>query len=575
VTEPNIAEAAIERPRGGGGFAVAWAIPLIALLIAGTMVWRHYASLGPEIRIALDSGAGIEPGQTVIRYRDVEVGRVEALTFSDDLSTVIARAQMSADIAGRITDAATFWVVRPEISGTNVSGLETLLSGAYLGVDWGKEAGAPASEFTALAAPPLTPPGTPGRRVRLVSRTGSALGPGAPVFFKSIEVGRVETKELAPGGSRVDFGVFVKAPYHELLNDRTRFWNASGVSLDVNAAGVSLSVESLASLVRGGVVFDSVADGGGARDAASQDEFRLFANESAARDSVFAENPSSQVRFSVSFGRSVRGLRAGAPVEYRGVEVGEVEDLTIRAGETLDEIEIVATLLVQPRRIGFEGSGAADNIAFFRRSVARGLRVRLSSASIVTGALYVELVDVPDAPPAELDMTASPYPRLPAVPSTLDALQVSAQNLIERLNALPIEEVLRRTIGVLENIENLTGDPGLVKAPGDIAAILGSAQAVLSEIERAGVASDLTATLESTRAAAAAFETAAQSLPALARRLEAAAAQGEAAMKALGEGSALNTEALAALREMRQAAKSVSSLAQALERRPNSLILGR
>ncbi len=570
----DIAEPQVQRAQARGGrLSAAWLLPLLALVIAGGAAWRHYATLGPEITIVLDNAAGVEAGRTPIKYRDVEIGRIASLSFDDGFTRVLARARMSGEVRDKLREGARFWVVRPQLTASGVSGLDTLLSGAYLAADWGAADGPQADVFEAAPEPPLTPSDTPGRRITLRAQDGGALAPGAPVFFKSIEVGRIETKRLSADARVIEFDAFVNAPYSDRIDARTRFWNVSGVGVELGAQGVRLDVTSLAALLRGGVAFDGFPDAaGGPEDA---DAFILHATRDEAADSLYSENPAAQLRLTAVFDQSVRGLRDGAPIEYRGVQIGVVEGLVLAPGASLNALQIVATLLIQPERVGVLDAAPDSNLAFFERSVERGLRARLSSASLVTGALYVELVDAPDAPPARLDLEAKPYPRLPAIPSTLDALRGRAEEVLARVNKLPVEELLASAIAALDAVASLAGDPELKRAPAELTGALSAARGMLDGLAEADLAGDAARAMAATSSAAAAFESAASGLPALVRQLSDAAAKAEAAIDAYGPNSTLNTEAVAALREMRQAARAAAALAQTLERRPNSLIIGR
>jgi paraquat-inducible protein B len=550
--------------------SLAWALPLLALLVAGAVAWRHYAAMGPQIEIVLQDGGGVEAGATPIRYRDVDVGVVESVTLGDNLDQVIAVARIDPEIADALTETATFWLVRPVVSPSQIAGLDTLLSGVYFGVSFG-EGGAPSRRFEALPEPPLTPPDAPGRRLQLVAQGGPALAPGSPLYFNSLEVGRVESRRLTEDGPEMVFDVFVNAPYDARIGPTTRFWSISGLDLELNAEGLAVRVDSLASLIRGGVAFDAI-EGAAARD--DSDRRRLYASRRAAEESVFDDAESGRLLYAVVFRQSVRGLSEGAPVEYRGVTVGAVESLSIAPGDTLDETSIVATLAIQPARIGLESMDESAQRDFFRRSVDRGLRVRLATGSLVTGALYVELVDVPDAPPAELD-EGGPVPVLPSAPTQLDELRAQAESLLARAQALPVEELLASAIGALDAVTALVSDPDLRRSPAELAAVLETARGLASSIEQAGAGEEIVAALQAAGAAARSLETAAADLPALSNRLAGLVTTLQGVADSYGSGSTLNSEAVAALREVRQAARSVSTLAQTLERRPNSLILGR
>jgi paraquat-inducible protein B len=564
----------IVTPARGPRLSLAWLAPVLALAIAGGAAWRHYAAQGPAIEIVLGAASGLEAGRTPVRFRDVEVGRVEAIRFEGGLERVVATVRMSAEVEPYLTEAAQFWVVRPVVSATEVTGLETLLSGAYLAADLSAADAAPQRRFEALAAPPPTPPGAPGRRLRLRAEGGASLAPGAPVFHRGIEVGTVETRAISADGGALVFDIFVNAPHDERIGPATRFWDVSGVSLELGAQGLSLDVQSISALLRGGVAFDDVD---GALTMADGDDapFRLFGSRGAAEEAAFEDAPGDQLRLSALFEQSVRGLSAGAPVEYRGVPVGQVEALAIDAGATLDQTRVLATLRLQPRRIGLTTDDPDERLDYFERSVARGLRARLSTGNFVTGALYVELIDAPEAPPAQLDRDAQPWPRLPTAPGALDELRAQGEQLLQRLGGLPIELVFDRLIDVLENVADVTGDEGLRAAPGELTAALSAAAGLLTTLEQENAAQALAQALASAGGAAAALEQAVGSLPALAQRLDSLVQRLEQTADAYGPGSQVNSEAVAALREARAAARAVATLAQTLERRPNSLILGR
>jgi len=263
---------------------------------------------------------------------------------------------------------------------------------------------------------------------------------GAPVFYKRIEVGRIESKNLTPDGEAVVFDIFVEAPHHVRLASGSRFWSTSGFDVEIGTDGAKVHVESLVSILRGGIAFDSVAIGG--PPVQDNQLFRLFETEQAARASIFEDSFGAQIRMSVEFGGSVRGLTAGAPVELRGYKVGEVVDVVANVGDPENpEISLITDILIQPSRLGLPADQPEQALEFLNDRVERGLRAKLANASFITGALYVELVDEPDAPFAEIDEDAVPYPRLPSVASDFEDIAATAEGVMNRINNLPIEEL--------------------------------------------------------------------------------------------------------------------------------------
>ncbi len=521
------------------GFSLVWLAPLIALAISLGIAWNSWSSRGPIIEIVLDGASGIEVSKTVLKHKDVEIGVVEDVGFSDDLKDVVVSVRIDQDFSPYLNDSAKFWVVRPQISARGISGLETVLSGSYLEVAWDGKKGETLTRFTALKEIPLSKPSDAGVRVRLRANDGGSMNVGAPILYKRIEVGRVESKELSPDGERVDFNIFVDAPYDRLVSTATRFWNLSGVAVEIGADGAKLKVDSLASLLQGGISFDNVATDGAPVE--PMQSFVLYETEVQARRSVFTDDPSAQLRLSVEFESSVRGLKIGAPVEYRGLRVGEVTNVEAKVRPDLDgvnDISLIVTIVISPTRLGLEITKQDASIDFLKQAVRRGLRAQLKSASLLTGALFVELVEQPDAPIALFDELAEPYPRLPTIPSDLEDFTASAEGVLNRINALPIEEMMFSATELLRNLNalasaestaavpgNLNGlladartlisDPGLQAAPADLAATLAASRALMEEVSEAGTAKALVTALEDASNAAKAFTVASASVPAL------------------------------------------------------------
>lgn len=534
----GIAEPVRQQP-SRSGFSVVWLVPLIALAISLGVAWSSWSSRGPTIEIVLDSASGIEVNKTVLKHKDVEIGMVEDVGFTDGLQEVLVTLRIEQEFAPYLNDSAQFWVVRPQISARGISGLETVLSGAFLEVAWDGQKGETRSRFTVLKETPLSKPSDKGTRFRLRANDGGSMSIGAPVLYKRIEVGQVESKELSPDGERVDFNIFIEAPYDRLITNATRFWNLSGVAVEVGADGAKLKVDSLASLLQGGISFDNVTTGGDPVD--ELHSFVLYEGEVQARRSIFTDNPASQIRLSIEFESSVRGLSIGAPVEYRGLRVGEVTDVEANIAPDLDgvkNISLIVTIVISPARLGLDVTEQEASIDFLKNAVRRGLRAKLKSASLLTGALFVELLEQPDAPIALFDELAEPYPRLPSIPSDLDDITASAEGVLNRLNALPIEEMmfsateLLRNLnalasaeatsavpgnlnGLLAEVRSLMADPGLKSAPGDLAATLAATRALMEEVRDAGTAEALVAALEDASGAAKAFTLASASVPAL------------------------------------------------------------
>lgn len=499
-----------------------WLVPVLAILISIGLLWQSWASRGPVIEIAFKTATGLTAGETQVKYRDVTVGTVEEVRFSEGLTQVIAVVAMERSVAPYLDADAQFWIVRPRVSAEGITGLETVISGTYIEGSWDTEAGPRRTSFTAQDTPPLTPEGTPGTRIVLRATDGGSLSVGAPVLYKRVEVGTVESKTLTADGAAVEFEVFINAPHDRRLSTATRFWNTSGIDLRFGADGAQVHIESIASLIRGGASFGDIPSIE-PKPIQPGHVFRLFASASEAQEQVIADDEGSQSRFVIEFSGSVRGLRPGAPVEYRGIKVGQVLDVTAIIDPDTQRFETQTIVAIQPARLGVQDPDPEVTIRVLTQAVQEGVRAKLAMGNLLTGSLFVNLVDEPTAPYDEIDFDYEPYPRLPSVASDIDELAGSVEGILDRVNALPVEALMANAVALLENanrivgsddtraipgkaleildaVERLAASPDLQRSPAELAALLTSVRALVESPELAEAPASVAAILASTRA---------------------------------------------------------------------------
>ncbi len=425
-----IAEAVIDTRRRP---SIVWLIPLIAALVGGYVAWRTFSERGPQITIRFATADGLEAGKTKIEYKSVELGVVEEIRLADDLSHVVCRARMVNGAEGYLREGTRFWVVRARVAGGQVSGLDTIFSGAYIGLDPVRE-GKPIREFQGLEAPPVVTIDEPGRHFVLHSYQAGSVEVGAPVFFRSIRVGQVVASELDPSGDFVEIQIFVDAPHDERIHAGTRFWNASGIDFSMGADGVSVDTESIVSILIGGIAFETPERGGGAR-ADDGAVFPLYENRAATQREIYTE----KTEWIVYFDQSVRGLVPGSPVEFRGIRAGQVRDVRLELDPGQREFRIPVVLEIEPQRFG--GHLRPDE----RRQrldalVAAGLRAQLKSGNLLTGQLTVALDMHEDAEPAEI-IWQQPYPVFPTIPTPLEEITATLTSVVKRLEQIPFERI--------------------------------------------------------------------------------------------------------------------------------------
>lgn len=694
MTDPRPSDLDISPPRRSfwRNLSFVWLVPVLALIVSLGLAWQSLAGRGVPIEITFANASGIVPGETTLRFRDVTIGTVEDISFTADLASVRVRARINQEVAPYLDDSTEFWVVSPKVSARGISGLSTVLSGVYIEGAWDTEPGAPRRTFVGSDSPPLVQPGRAGKRITLVSDNGRLLSEGAPVFFHGIEVGRLEKPRLTVTSDMILVDAFIDAPHDRRMNSATRFWDTSGFKVSLSGAGLSVDFDSLSSLVAGGVEFDSIYEGG--TQVTPGHVYTVYPDESEARKSLFLRSTAGAVDIAAEFGESVSGLEPGADVRLGGLKVGAVVAIAAHVEETDfgPELRPMARLAIEPERLGLpRGAAREEMLDFFEAAVVSGLRARLATTSLFSPALIVELVSVPDAAPAVFQRDAEPLPVLPSVVSNLPDFTATAEGVLERINALPIEEMIDQAINTLASIEAVARKDSILSLPDSAVALLDDARALIndeatralpeeirgavanlravvaevqtgeavarlidtlekadsvaanlavatenvpvlveelrglvqkanalkveelvdavtraldsadrvigtdaardlpptlnaaldevraavSQLREGGAVANANATMASARDAAAAVAEAAAGLPDLSARLDQLAGQAETLLAAYGNRSDFNKETLSALREVRDAARSVSQLARALERDPGLMIRGR
>jgi len=458
MTKKAPAKPVVETLRGlPSRLSFVWLLPLIAILFAAFVLWRAYVDRGPLIEISFESAGGVKAGETEIRRRDVNVGTVEAVRLSDDLNTVIIDARLDPQVAPYIDTDTRFWIVNARINTTEISGLSTLLSGSYIEVDWDDQPGDRKSSFVGLTEAPLTTRGLPGMRVTLDADEAGYIYVGSPVFLRQIEVGRVERRRLSDDGLQVLFDVFIAAPYHKHVYPETRFYGVSGVEASFGAEGASVRVESISALFTGGIAFENSEMSADSKPLMVDGvRYKLHDNKAAAQDSLFETTEDKSYRYIAEFDGSVKGLRAGAPIEYQGLRVGSVVDVSVDLPDNENEQKrIYAVLQFQPARLGVSNLTPPALLATMQRFVAGGMRAQLASGNLLTGSLLVKLVDEVDPPTATIDINATPYPAIPTTPSDIEAVTADVETLINNLANLPLDTLIASATDLLQNTSNI------------------------------------------------------------------------------------------------------------------------
>lgn len=429
-----------------------WLIPIIAALIGGGLALKGILERGSTITISFKTAEGLEAGKTKIKYKNVDIGEVKRITLSEDRANVIATAEMARQAESLLVDDTRFWVVRPRVAASGVTGLGTLISGSYIGVDIGRSTNK-LHEFVGLETPPSVITDVPGRQYVLRGQDLGSLDAGSPIFLRRVQVGEVVSFDLDKDGHGVTLHVFVHAPYDHFVKADTRFWQASGIDLSVDATGLRLNTESLASIVLGGIAFQTPEESAALPPAKPDTYFNLFPD----RGKAMARLDTLAMNLVLNFKESLRGLSVGAPVDFRGVVIGEVSDIGIDLDPVAGTLAMPVKVRVYPERllVGHAGAYPAKSMephALLEKLVSRGLRAQLRTANLLTGQLYVALDFFARSPPAKLAWNKD-QAELPTETGSLDGIQVTLSEIARKIEKIPFDTLSSDLHHALQTLE--------------------------------------------------------------------------------------------------------------------------
>ncbi|MFT9014559.1 MAG: MlaD family protein [Acetobacter sp.] len=558
---------------GGGGdnqdalvrrirFSIIWVIPIISVLIAGFLVWRSFMDNGPDITVVFDTADGITSGQTQVKNKAVVLGTVEGISLTDDLRHVRVRIRMNKGTGDMLTDKARFWVVRPRINGASVTGLETLMSGAYIAFDpgldtTGRPAGHHVSTFTGLEAPPGVRSDQPGQTYMLVSDTLGSIGQGAPVFFRDVAVGEVLGYTMPPGGrGPVLIQIFVQEPYDHYLTAASRFWNVSGVKVGFGAGGLKVQLQSIQALFSGGVAFGLPPEDDTAP--ASQEQtrpdtvFKLYDSKEDADNAGYHE----RMPLATYLTSSVKGLAPGAQVDMFGIQVGNVTSVKLDLTSSPGHPRVRVGMEIQPERVlSARELQHGDLVGMFRTLVANGLRASTDSASFLTGEGMIALNFVKNPDNATTSMEGRTLV-IPGQAGGMSGIMDSLSTMTARLSAMPFEQIGANANSLLAHADATLNGPDVKQSLASLRQSLQNFQALSHDL-REGVAPLM------------------QRLPQMADQLDQALQNANRLLASYGGNSDFHRNLQSMVLQLGQTARSLRFLSDFLTNHPSALLAGR
>lgn len=463
-----------------------WLIPLIALLIALSLAVKALLSHGPTIDVSFRTAEGLVAGKTTVRYKQVDIGVVRQIDLSDDRSHVIARIDLRKGASNFAAKDSRFWVVRPRIGTGGVSGIDTLLSGSYIEVDGGKSA-EDKFEFTGLEVPPVISSDVPGKVFFLNADDLGSLDIGSPIYYRRINVGQITAYKLSDDGKNVELQTFIRAPYDKFVTTDARFWQASGIDVTLNASGFNLDTQSLASIVAGGIAF-GFPESSHATTAANNSRFNLWDSKGEA-----LKEPDGQPRGVIMyFDHSLRGLTVGAPIDFMGIEIGNVKSINAEFYDHYKQIRMRVEAVIYPSRVE-NGQALNPNSEIFKDFIEHGWRAQMRTGNLLTGQNYIALDKFPKAKPATLQILSDDRVVIPTTPTELSGLQAQVSQIADKLTKFPLVEIgqdVRKTLNNMNTaiestdklVKQLDGKvaPGLQATLDDVRKTVRSSESILS-----------------------------------------------------------------------------------------------
>lgn len=524
-----------------------WFLPIIALLVAGWMLYQHHIKQGQTIFIAMKDAEGIVAGKTEIKVRNVRIGVIDSLRLEIEQNTVVARARIENEYADILAEDSQLWVVKPRIDESGISGMSTLLSGVYLEFLPGKSE-QNSTLFALSDSPALISSEVDGKRFIVHSNDGEVLEPATGIFFRNYKIGQIESAEFDIESQGMQYGLFVYAPYDQLIADNTIFWLSSGISVELTVQGINVNTGSLSKLLKGGISLDYPPGKQKGQVVPEGSTFPLFSSYNSALEQRFTDFD----YYVIEFEQSIRGLSVGAPVEYRGMRIGTVSQAPANIlvnGKPLhfrtDDTSIPVVIRVEYGRI-FENSNEARTFwhTNIEKWISSGLRASLKSGNFLTGGAYVDLDMYPSAPLARMRQNAH-YPVLPSITSGFTAISEQVNVLLSKLNALPLENTVS----------------GLNDTLAEYKALATNLNNTMNELNSNGVATKMTTNLDS--------------LKSTLDQLTSSLKQFEGTLTNYQQGSTLVEQLNSTLSELEELSHTLKPLTKGLQEQPNMLLFNK
>lgn len=532
-------------------FSILWIIPVIALLAALWLAFNRLSNQGPNIQIQFQTAEGLLEGKTKIRYKSLNIGVVDRIELSEDLQHIIAHAKTTFNAKKLLKEDSSFWVVKPQVSASGISGLDTLLSGSYIAINPG-ESDKKSHSFVGLEEIPVIEPSIEGTRISLTASSAQGVSVGTPFIYRGIKVGQIERIQFEEPFDKIALTAFIEAPYDALISNNTKFWNIGGVNVNLNASGISVAMNSLKTLLVGGITFNTPTSfETSSTELSANKNFFLYNSEQEIKQPVYE----SKHYYVLYFDQSVRGLSAGAPVQFNGISLGQVLEVRLIFDEEKQKALIPVLIEIEPERIKrINNSTANDSI--IATLVEQGLTAQLDMGNLLTGQKLITLSIDNKSKQSLLPDLYSTHLVLPTKSGSISEITQNINDLLSKINEMPLDELFSYTKDTAKNIRDLTNNEAFVNLGSNIESSLLALENTLDSITSVGLKAD-------------------DAVTQLTTNLNNVTDEMSSALKGIGPNSPFYYQMNQLFEQMNETGQAIEKLSNELSDKPNSLIFGK
>ena len=424
-----------------------WIVPFIALIIAGWLAYQHFAKRGPEIRIVFPQNEGLIAGQSVVKFRNIPVGKVTKIYAEAETEGVIVVVRMNTrESKSYMTEHAKFWIVKPEVGLSGISGLDTLLSGTYINVHAKPGGKQFRKKFIGLTQPYRDSKG--GDYFRLSSINGDDVVIGTPIYYKNIEVGQVEYMYLSLDNKKIEVVVFIDKEYVPFIHHDSKFWIKNIVNIDLSRGNLDLNIAPIKHLLEGGITFSSYGKNK-ADPIPPQHIFPLYKNKTQAKGKMVGSFVPTNQTFKLRTEESIANLKLGSLVRFDGFDIGKVSDIQLSYDK--QKHKMLGEVLLDIDTSVFEDKNERDSsgVANLYQAVEEGLRAKVSALDPITGMLFIDLTFAHHDGNGTVIQDGK-YARLPMASQSSNGIMTSIAQILDKLNNLPLEKLLKNVNKIVE-----------------------------------------------------------------------------------------------------------------------------